>query len=148
MKRISAVSLISAMALIGGSSVALAQTQGVSGAIGAGTAAAGDKGAIASGVNAAGKATDRAERRQGRERRDRDARQTQMPSASTYGAGSVYTDRNNTSAAVTSGGAATGAGANTSSTVDAYGETTRDGTSADIYGGSTAGTDSTNNTAR
>lgn len=74
-------------------------------------------------------------------RRDRRANRRQMEqgSASTYGSGAVHTERRRSSAAVTSGGRASGPGRNsTGTTVEAYGETTRDGSSADIYGDSTA----------
>lgn len=143
MKKISAISAIAACALMGGAGIASAQTTSA-GAMGGGTAVAGDKGAVATGGNAAGSySADHSQRRKGRDRHERRATSTPAPAASTYGSGSVYTDRDNTSAAVTSGGAATGTGANTSSTVDAYGETTRNGTSADIYGNSTAGTSTT-----
>jgi hypothetical protein len=60
-------------------------------------------------------------------------------SASTYGAGTIYTDRNHASGGVTAGGTATGTGnQNTSSMVDAYGTTTRQGSDGEVYGGSTA----------
>lgn len=142
MKKISAISAIAACALMGGAGIASAQTTSA-GAMGGGTAVAGDKGAVATGGGAAGSATADRTHRKGRDRHERRTATTPAPAASTYGSGSVYTDRDNTSAAVTSGGAATGTGANTSSTVDAYGETTRSGTSADIYGNSTAGTSTT-----
>jgi hypothetical protein len=78
----------------------------------------------------------RDERRQDRrDRRD----QAVSSSSSTYGAGQVETSRDRTRATVVSGGEARGPGSTSaSSTVDAYGETYRDGSSADIYGGSTA----------
>jgi hypothetical protein len=131
-----------ASAVLGLAGAATAQSVG---AVGAGVANASDRGAVASGlVGAAVEAPqdrrdDRRERNRDRRNRDREAQQPQPNATSTYGAGSVYTDRNSTSAAVTSGGSASGSGvASTSSTVDAYGETSREGTSADIYGNSTA----------
>lgn len=131
-----------------GGGMAAAQT--TTGAIGGGTAVATDRGAAVSGGVMGGttassepgkmKRHDRAAARDARrEGRDASTRAPEANTASTYGAGSVYTDRNSTSAGVTSGGIATGTGSQaTSSTVDAYGETSRDGASADIYGSSTA----------
>ena len=81
---------------------------------------------------------DYSRRDRNRERRDRNQNPA-ASQASTYGAGSVQTNRNSSRAVVVSGGRASGEGrAATSTTVDAYGETTRDGSSADIFGSSTA----------
>lgn len=128
-----------AAAVLGFAGIASAQDAG---SIGAGVAAADNHGAIASGVvasHAEAAQERRDDRRARRDRRNRQADAVQPNSTSTYGTGAVYTDRNSTSAAVSSGATASGTGVNsTSSTVDAYGETSRDGTSADIYGNSTA----------
>lgn len=125
---------MAATVAIGFSGAAVAQSAGVAGL---GVADADDRGAAAAaGVEA------RAQDRDQRDRRSRHWPERRMPvpnAASTYGAGSVYTDRNRTSAAVSSGGVASGDGTqSTATTVDAYGETGRDGSSADIYGASTA----------
>ena len=59
--------------------------------------------------------------------------------ATTFGTGAINTTRNSANAAVSTGGAASGQGVqSTSSEVDAYGETTRQGSNADVYGNSTA----------
>lgn len=101
----------------------------------AGAAAAEAQSSGAYGQSAAQAQQDRRDDRR-QERRDRRERPNQ---SSTYGAGSVETSRDGTRARVASGGQASGSGnATTSSTVDAYGETTRDGSSADIYGASDA----------
>lgn len=132
---------VAAAAVLGLAGVSSAQEAG---SIGAGVAAADNHGAIASGVAASQAETAQERRddrraRRDRDRRDRSGEAVQPNTTSTYGTGAVYTDRNSTSAAVSSGGTASGTGMNsTSSTVDAYGETSRDGTSADIYGNSTA----------
>lgn len=83
---------------------------------------------------------DRDDRRENRRERRANRRQPmEQGSASTYGSGAVHTERRRASAAVTSGGRASGPGTNsTGTTVEAYGETTRDGSYADIYGDSTA----------
>lgn len=112
--------------ILGGATASVAQS--TSGAYGHGVAAAGREGAVARGTVGARE-----------HRRDRPEHPVSTaPSTSTYGSGAVYTDRRNSRAAVTSGGAAMGPNAATSTTVDAYGETTRDGSSADIYGSSSA----------
>jgi hypothetical protein len=136
MKTIVVIPAIAACLVLGGATASIAQQpQSTAGAYGAGTAAAGRDGAVARGVTGTD-ASERAGHRKDRNRRDRSA--TAAPSSSTYGSGAVYTNRNSSSAAVTSGGAATGPNAATSTTVDAYGETTKDGSSADIYGNSNA----------
>ncbi len=83
---------------------------------------------------------DRRDRDDDRRDRNRDRRERAVQSSSsTYGAGQVETSRDRSRATVVSGGQASGPGATSAtSTVDAYGETTRDGSSADIFGGSTA----------
>jgi hypothetical protein len=60
-------------------------------------------------------------------------------SASTYGAGSVYTDRYRATGAVAAGGRASGTGSQAaSSSVDAYGSTDRNGSTGEVYGDSSA----------
>ena len=59
--------------------------------------------------------------------------------ATTFGTGAITTDRNSANAAVSTGGTASGQGVqSTSSEVDAYGGTNRQGSNADVYGNSTA----------
>ena len=70
---------------------------------------------------------------------DQSAERTPSNSASTYGAGSVYTDRRRATGAVTAGGRASGTGSQaTSTSIDAYGATDRNGSSGEVYGDSTA----------
>lgn len=69
------------------------------------------------------------------------AQEPQAPvnSASTYGAGSVYTDRYRATGAVAAGGRASGTGYQAStSSVDAYGSTDRSGSTGEVYGDSSA----------
>ena len=67
------------------------------------------------------------------------APRTPTNSASTYGAGSVYTDRYHSSGAVTAGGRARGTGSQaSSSSIDAYGSTDRNGSTGEVYGDSSA----------
>lgn len=73
------------------------------------------------------------------ERQGRNAPMVDANTATTFGTGAIYTDRNTASGAVSTGGTASGTGAqSTSSNVGAYGETTRQGSTADVYGDSTA----------
>lgn len=129
---------LAACALMG--SAAMAQSAGT---YGAGVASAGPNGAVAAGETR-GKADMRAKRA---DRRDRaaDRRDRREPvaqgagSTSTYGTGAVYTDRNRASGSATTGASATGAGRNSAgSTIDIYGETTRQGSNAEVFGDSTA----------
>lgn len=126
---------VAALALMSGA--AMAQSAG---AYGAGVAAAGPRGAVAAGEIAAksdhrAKRADRAEDR--RDRRDRPT--VAQGATSTYGAGAVYTDRNRASGSATTGASATGAGRNSAgSTIDVYGETTRNGSNAEVFGDSAA----------
>jgi hypothetical protein len=138
--------LVACLAL-GGAGSALAQdtqpsAQSKAGTYGAGAAAASPQGAWAGGETA-GKSMDaRADRKSRHERRKArtgEASNTSANSTSTYGSGAVSTTRNSANAGVTSGASASGAGPQSAgSTVDAYGETTKDGSSADIYGDSAA----------
>ena len=67
------------------------------------------------------------------------APRTPTNSASTYGAGSVYTDRYRATGAVAAGGRASGTGYQaSSSSVDAYGSTDRNGSTGEVYGDSSA----------
>lgn len=85
---------------------------------------------------------DRRDRDRNRDRRDRDQQRVIPNQTSTFGAGQVTIERDRARATVASGAAASAPGATSaSSTVDAYGETTRQGSSADIYGNSTANAD-------
>lgn len=137
MKISHALPVAAACLLMGGATAAFAgdpQTGASAGSSGEGTAVAGKHGAVARGVVGSD-----ASAREGRDRRDRRAARPEVNTATTYGSGAVYTDRRSGSAAVTSGGSASGSGVQSAgSTVDAYSETTRDGSSADIYGDSVA----------
>lgn len=115
--------------------------------VGGGAAASGPEGSVAGGATAgtAGKAEkqDRAKhRRHGADRQDRGQqpdRTAAANSASTYGSGSVYTDRQHATGAVTAGGSAAGTGSQASGTsIDAYGSTDRNGSSGEVYGDSSA----------
>ncbi|MFZ5719680.1 MAG: hypothetical protein ACOY5Y_09495 [Pseudomonadota bacterium] len=100
-----------------------------------GAAEAGPQGAYADADVGAKSRRDRADRnrRAGRDRGEA------VSSATTFGGGSIYTDRRRAAAAASTGGAATGPGSqNTSSEVDVYGFTDRQGSEAGAYGGSTA----------
>lgn len=140
--------LVAALAL-GGAGGALAQTsaqENTAATVGAGAAEASPYGASAGGVTA-GKAMNRGyERRSGKHEDKQDRRRGRVTSpaeaansASTYGAGALSTTRDSANVGVTTGGSAAGSGSQSAgSTVDAYGETTRDGSNADLYGDSTA----------
>ena len=131
---------------LGGAGAAFAEgaTQNTAGTYGAGSATANEQGVTAGGM-AAGKATtgatrsdERLKHHDRRKTRDREPAEA-ANSATTYGSGVVSTTRDSAKAGVTTGGAASGSGVqSTGSTVDAYGETTKDGSNADIYGDSTA----------
>jgi hypothetical protein len=131
--------LVACFALGGGAAMAGDGSGSTAGAMGVGGATASPAGAAAGGMSA-GRATTGAEHRAARdERRRMHKRPAAANSATTYGSGAVSTTRSGANAGVTSGGAASGSGVqSTGSTVDAYGETTRDGSNADIYGDSTA----------
>lgn len=125
------ITAIAAAGLFGG--VASAQSTG-----GAGVTASGKKGSIAAGGTHGKMKHQRMERRD--ERRDRRAQPAPTGnSSSTYGSGTVYTDRNTATGGVTAGGTATGTDLQRSTTtVDGYASTTRDGSNAEVYGDSTA----------
>lgn len=129
---------LAAALLLGGATAAMAgdpPRTNTTSTYGAGAAIAGKSGAVARGATGTDVSA-RTERRKSRDRRERP--DAAVESSTTYGSGAVYTSRDNSSAAVTSGGSATGRNAASSTTVDAYGETTRDGSNADIYGNSNA----------
>jgi hypothetical protein len=133
--------LAACFALTGGAAFAGDGSTASSGTYGAGGAAASPTGAAAGGEVAADARARMEERRADRKknRKDRHGDAAAANSASTYGSGAVSTTRGSANAGVTSGGAASGSGTqSTGTTVDAYGETTKDGSSADIYGDSTA----------
>lgn len=141
MKLAQAISATAAVCLaLGGASFASAaepQSGSTASSYGQGVAAAGKDGAVAAG--AIGSDASAKDRRDRRDRRGQKATRPSVNSATTYGSGAVYTDRRSGSAAVTTGGAASGSGVQSAgSTVDAYSETTRDGSSADMYGDSVA----------
>ena len=106
-----------------------------------GAAASNRHGSVAVGTTA--ETQDRMHRRH-RDNRQDGARTEQEPrepvnSASTYGAGSVYTDRYRATGAVAAGGRASGTGYQASSSaVDAYGSTDRNGSTGEVYGDSSA----------
>ena len=75
-------------------------------------------------------------REQRRDRRDDAA----TNSASTYGSGTVYTDRHHATGGVTAGASASGVGdQSTATSIDAYGSTTPQGSDAEVYGDAAAG---------
>jgi len=135
---------------LGGAGAALAQSgqQNTSGTLGAGVAATTPQGASAGGLTAGSSANRSWDHRADKQRPDkmnrheRRAERMKTPeanSASTYGSGAVTTTRDSANVGVTTGAAASGAGANRAgSTIDAYGETTKQGSNADLYGDSAA----------
>jgi len=136
---------------LGGAGAALAQSgqQNTSGTVGAGVAATTPQGASAGGLTAGSSANrswdhradkNHADKMNRHERRAEQRTKTpQANSASTYGSGAVTTTRDSANVGVTTGGSASGAGANRAgSTIDAYGETTKQGSNADLYGDSSA----------
>ena len=129
------IGALSALALMGGAAFAQSTAGG-------GVAASGPEGSVAGGATAgtADQAGQHHKLKKRHDRADRAAdRAAERNSASTYGAGSVYTDRNKATGAVTSGGSASGTGAqSTTSSVDAYGSTTKQGSEGEVYGDSTA----------
>jgi hypothetical protein len=137
MKISHAIPVAAACLIMGGATVAVAADQqagATAGSSAEGTAAAGKHGAVARGVIGSD-----ASAKERRDRHNRRATRPQVNSATTYGTGAVYTDRRSGSAAVNTGGTASGSGVQSAgSTVDAYSETTRDGSSADMYGDSVA----------
>ena len=136
--------LLAGAALACGAALAQSATPGSSAAtLGAGSAEASPSGASAGGMTA-GEAASRGDERRADKARKHDRHgsrtsPTEANSASTYGSGAVNTTRDSASAGVTTGGQASGSGSQSAgSTVDAYGDTTRQGSSADIYGDSAA----------
>jgi len=146
MKLKTTIPLFAACLAFSGAAFAGDDAKSTAGTYGAGAAVASPTGATAGGETA-GEASTRGQerramrhdRRKGHHDDEADAKAGSANSASTYGSGAVSTTRDSANAGVTSGGSASGAGAqSTGSTVDAYGETTKDGSNADIYGNSTA----------
>jgi hypothetical protein len=134
---------------LGGAGAALAQSaqQNTAGTVGAGAAVTTPQGASAGGLTAGSAANrswdHRADKTDKKNRAERRAERTKSPaeanSASTYGSGALTTTRDSANVGVTTGASAAGAGANRAgSTIDAYGETTRQGSNADLYGDSAA----------
>ena len=129
MRNSTIMAAIAAAGLLGTS--AIAQTTA-----GGGVSASGPQGSVAGGASAG---TNDPQMNGRDKRRQTRAERRAGNSSSTYGAGSTYTDRNRATGAVAAGGTATGTGRQSSSTaVDAYGSTTRDGSTAEVYGDSTA----------
>lgn len=126
---------LAAAGLLGTS--ALAQTTA-----GGGVTASTPDGSVAGGATAG--TNDRERDKQDRKRHGReDRRSPTANSASTYGSGTIYTDRNRATGGVSAGGSASGTGSqSTSTSIDAYGSTDRNGSTGEVYGDSTA--DSTN----
>jgi len=109
------------------------------------TAGGGQTSATADGAAAEGGTMGRAQQHRHQQkmrdhRRDRSDDGTGAAnSASTYGSGSIYTDRRHATGSVAAGGSASGTGDQaTSSSVDAYGSVTRQGSDGEVYGDSTA----------
>ena len=104
---------------------------------GGGVSASTPQGSVAGGATAGTMSEQQKQKRQGRQQQRQ--QRAEGTSSSTYGAGTIYTDRTRATGGVTAGGTATGSGATASSTaVDAYGSTTRDGSTGEVYGDSTA----------
>jgi hypothetical protein len=140
MRKLTMITTIAASALLG--TAAMAQTTA-----GGGVSNSNRNGSTAGGVTAGTMPTQSqtAQDRRAQKRADRTTRRgdTAAPtggnSSSTYGSGTVYTDRNTATGGVTAGGTATGTGAQSSSTaIDAYGSTTKNGGEAEVYGDTTA----------
>ncbi len=73
------------------------------------------------------------------QRQGRNGPAAEANTATTFGTGAIFTDRRTASGAVSTGGTASGSGQqNTSSSVEAYGETTREGSNAEVFGDSDA----------
>lgn len=122
------IASIAAFGLMGTS--AIAQTTA-----GGGLSASTPQGSVAGGVTA-GTADKRANRDM--KRQERRGAPT-ANSASTYGSGTIYTDRQRATGGVTAGGSASGTGSqSTSTSIDAYGSTDRNGSTGEVYGDATA----------
>jgi len=114
------------------SGVAVAQSTA-----GGATAGSSPTGSIAAGGTAG--TADPAKHKRHKASRPERAAERQANSASTYGSGSVYTDRDRATGAVSAGGSASGTGSQaTSTSIDAYGSTTKQGSEGEVYGDSTA----------
>ncbi|HKT76650.1 MAG TPA: hypothetical protein VJQ78_07940 [Sphingobium sp.] len=121
----------------------LATTAYAQTSVGGGLTASTPAGSIAGGATAG--TADQARGKQAHRRHGGADRRspTTANSASTYGSGTIYTDRHRATGGVTAGGSASGTGSqSTSTSIDAYGSTDRNGSTGEVYGDSTA--DSTN----
>ncbi len=88
----------------------------------------------------------REDRRDRRDRRDDDQ---SANSASTYGSGTIYTDRDHATGGVTAGASASGTGDQSAGTsIDAYGSTTPQGSDAEVYGDAAAGSTTTDDSSQ
>jgi hypothetical protein len=122
----SIITSVAAAGLLG--TAAMAQTTA-----GGGVAASTPRGSVAGGATAGTMSPGQQKHMQHRDGR------AQGSSSSTYGSGTIYTDRTRATGAVTAGGTATGSGATASGTsVDAYGATDRRGSTGEVFGDSTA----------
>jgi hypothetical protein len=114
----------------------LSATAGAQTTAGGGVSASTPQGSVAGGATG-GTMSQGKQKRQDRMSK-RDQRQSGS-SSSTYGAGSIYTDRTKATGGVAAGGTATGSGATSSGTsVDAYGSTDRNGSTGEVFGDSSA----------
>lgn len=140
-----AIPVLAATLLIAGSAVAddqgkgrknknrnqdRASTSAAAASFGQGVAEANRRGARADAV--IGSQTE--SRRQGR-----NGQAAEANTSTTFGTGAIFTDRRTPSGAVSTGATASGTGEqNTSSSVEAFGETTRQGSNAEVFGDSAA----------
>lgn len=154
----STIPALAACFALGSAGAALAQSaqENTSGTVGAGGAMTSSQGASAGGFTAGASANrgwdhradkaknkkDREDRRAERKHSPAETKSASPPlanSASTYGSGALTTTRDSANVGVTTGASASGSGANRAgSTIDAYGETTSQGSNADLYGDSAA----------
>jgi hypothetical protein len=112
--------------------------QATSTSVTGGVTAAGPNGAVAGGVSGAQGTTQTSDR-------NRRTRMQAPSTASTNTSGAVYTTRDSGSAAINTGGAASGSGAvRSSSEGEVYSSTDRQGSEADAYGNSEAEADGPN----
>jgi len=126
------IASLAAFGLMGTS--ALAQTT-----VGGGVSASTPDGSVAGGLTGATSDRDRDKHDGKRHKRDDRRGSATSNSASTYGSGTIYTDRNKATGGVTAGGSASGTGSqSTSTSIDAYGSTDRNGSTGEVYGDSTA----------
>lgn len=121
----------------------LASTSAMAQSAPGGASAGSDRhGSSASGGWGSESRQDRMRQRDNRAERGAERARRAANSASTYGAGSVYTDRNRATGAVAAGGRATGSGSQaSSSSINAYGATDRNGSTGEVYGDASATSD-------